>query len=120
MAYGFFFMKILKVFILSIFCVLLTACSVTLERRNVKIQLESETEQEIVFNGSCFESTKVVNNIEVLYPNQETAIVLATATSANFMDKNASDNFVICIKNNPKLRFVLFGTKKHIIWIRNK
>lgn len=113
-------MNTLRIFIFSIFCVLLTACSATLERRNVKIQLESETEQEIVFNGSCFESTKVVNNIEVFYPDSETAVVLATATSANFVDKNASDNFVIRIKNNPKLRFVLFGTKKHIIWIKNK
>lgn len=119
MTYGF-FMKYFKIFLFSIFCVLLVSCSSILERRNVKIELLSESETEIVFSGSCSESAKVVENIDVLYPNDETAIVVATVTLASFANEDLKGDFIIKVKNNPKLRFVLFGTKKHIIWIKNK
>ena len=120
-------MRYLKIIVLSVFCVLLTSCSTSLERRYVKIELLSETENELVFSFDCMESAKVFD-VDVSYPSSDTACINATAYLASssasivemFTDRNLKGNFTIRIKNNPNLRFVVLGSKKHIIWIKNR
>ena len=120
-------MRYLKIFLISIFCILLTSCSATLERRYVKVDLLSETENELVFSFDCMESAKVFD-VCVSYPSSDTACIDATAylsgTGVSIIemltDKDLKGNFTVRVKNNPNLRFVVLGTKKHIIWIKNK
>ena len=93
----------------------------------MKVDLLSETENELVFSFDCMESAKVFD-VCVSYPSSDTACIDATAylsgTGVSIIemltDKDLKGNFTVRVKNNPNLRFVVLGTKKHIIWIKNK